>query len=214
MIKTSLEIYNRYLIKIMMVSLIIVIPFSLFIYFSMYYMYDYLEADQYPNLYIFFIVLNFICIVPMYRKLTTCDIDGEEEPTVWELVKVFFEHFGMILLISLPLYIIAVVGVALAFIPTAISGGLLLVFPFFILYLNFIEVLMQTCSILKRENIFIFLDLIVVASTQILIYSLLMQAFASFESNIYVYGIMRAIVNACIFPFLIFYLTQRYSLEE
>src|SRR5699024_5762717 len=103
MIKTSLEIYNRYLIKIMLVSLIIVIPFSLFIYLSMYYLYDYLEADEYPNLYIFFfIVLDFICVVPMYRKLTSCDLDGEEEPTVWEVVKVFFGLFGMILLINLP----------------------------------------------------------------------------------------------------------------
>lgn len=215
MIKTSFEIYNRHLIKIMLISLIIVIPFSLFMYFSTYYLYDSLEADQYPSLYmVFFIIMNFICIVPMYRKLTKSDIDDEEEPTVWVLIKEFFEHFGMMLLISLPLYIIAVFGAVLAFIPTAISGALLLIFPFFIHDLNFKTVLRKSGSILKRENIFIFLDLLVVVSVQILIYSLLMQAFASFESNIYVYGIMRAIINASIFPFLIFYLTQRYSIEE
>ncbi|MFB4169304.1 hypothetical protein [Virgibacillus sp. JSM 102003] len=215
MIKTSFEIYNRHLIKIMMVSLVIVIPFSLFIYFSTYYLYDSLDADQYPSLYmVFFIIMNFICIVPMYRKLTKSDIDDEEEPTVWELIKEFFEHFGIILLISLPLFIIAVFGVALAFIPTIISGALLLIFPFFIHNMNFRKVLRKTGSILKRENIFILLDLLVVVSIQILIYSLLMQAFVTFENNVYVYGIMRAIVNASIFPFLIFYLTQRYSLDE
>lgn len=215
MIKTSFEIYNRHLIKIMMISLIIVIPLSLFLYFSTYYLYDYLAADQYPNLYMmFFIIMNFICIIPMYRKLAESDIEDEEEPTVWELIKEFGKHFGIVLVISLPLFIIAVYGIPLAFIPTAISGAIMLTFPFFIHDLNFKKVMRKTGNILRRENIFIFFDLVVVVSAQILIYSLLMQAFANFDNNVYVYGITRAIVNACIFPFLIFYLTQRYSLEE
>lgn len=215
MIKTSFEIYNRYLIKIMILSLVVVIPFSLFIYFSTYYLYDYLDTDQYPNLYmIYFLILNFISIVPIYRKLTKRDLDDEEEPTVWELAKEFFEHFGVILLISLPLFLIAILGTVLAFIPTIISAIFILIFPFFVDNLKLKHIFSKTGRILKQENIFVIFDLLVVVSIQVLIYSLLMQMFVNFDSNIYVYGGIRAIVNAIIFPLLIFYLTQRYTLED
>lgn len=215
MIKTSFEMYNKYLIKIMMISLMIVIPLSLFVYFSVYYLSDYLAADQYPHLYIMFLlIMNFICVVPVYRKLTKSEMDDEEEPTTIELVKEFFGHFGVILLVSLPLFMIAIYGIVLAFIPTIICSALILVFPFYVHELNFKSILNKTGSVLIRENILIVLDLMIIISAQILIYSLLMLAFSNFESNIYVYGIIQALVNAVVYPLLIFYLTQRYAIED
>ncbi|UOQ83625.1 hypothetical protein [Gracilibacillus salinarum] len=215
MIKNSFEIYNRHLLKIMTISLVIVIPISLFLYFATFYVYDSLETNQYPNLYmLFFIIMNFVCIIPMYRKLAQSDVEDEEEPTIWELMKEFIKHFGMVLVISLPLYVIALFGAPLAFIPTAICGAIMLVFPFCVHNVDLKKVLAKTGGILKRENIFILFDLVVVVSSQILIYSVLMQAFVNFDNNFYVYSITRAIVNAAIFPFLIFYLTQRYIIDE
>ncbi|MFC4388027.1 hypothetical protein ACFOZ1_09430 [Gracilibacillus marinus] len=215
MIKTSLEIYNRYLIKIMMSSLLIVIPLSLFLYFATYYLYDVLAQDQYPSMYtLYFILLNFICIIPMYRRLAESDLEDEEEPTLLDLMKEFIKHFGIVLCISIPLYIVAMIGMPIGFIPTVICGVLLLLFPFTIHYLNAKKIMQSIGSILKKENIFVLFDLLVVICSQVLVYSLLLQAFDQFESNFYVYGITKAIVNACIFPFLIFYLTQRYRLNS
>ncbi len=198
----------------MMISVIIVIPLTLFLYFATIYLYDFMEADQYPNLYmLFFIIINFICLIPMYRKLAESDLEDEEDPTIWELIKEFLKHFGMVLFISVPLFLIGLIGMSLAFIPTAICGAIMLVFPFAVHYLDIKKMLTATGSILKRENIFILLDLAIVVSAQILIYSLIMQAFANFENSYYVYGITRALVNATVFPLLIFYLTQRYTVE-
>lgn len=203
--------YNRHLIKIVMLSVLLVIPFTLFCYFATYYLYQQLTNDQYPNLYaLFFIVVNFTLIIPVFRRLAITDVEDDEYPSVVELLYEFIKHFGVILFLTIPFYIIGILGSSLFFIPTFLCFSMILLIPFYVSHNGVKDILRYAGRTMRNENIILFLDWLVILSVQALVWGGIMVAFANFENNFYVYGIARAILNSFVFPLLIFYLTFRY----
>lgn len=77
-----------------------------------------------------------------------------------------------------------------------------------------IDMFRQVGRLLKNENIFLLIDLLIIICFHLLAWALMMSAFANFENNFYVYAAARAIINSLIFPILIFYLTLKYRGEE
>ncbi len=126
----------------------------------------------------------------------------------------FFKHIGIIVLVSLPLFIIGIYGSILLFIPTFICFSIMLLLPFFVGRKKIKDVFSGVGTVLKNENIFLLVDFLIIVSLQFLVWGFMMLVFASFENNYYVYGIARALVNALIYPLLIFFLTFRYCKED
>ncbi|MGM8214852.1 hypothetical protein ACLIA0_04670 [Bacillaceae bacterium W0354] len=133
MIKDSFRIYNQYFLKILLLSTILIIPLTLFNYFATFYLYENLAEDQYPSLYaLFLIVVNFTLLIPTFKKIAVTDLMDGEEASVWELCMEFIRHFGLIVFITIPLYIIGILGTGLLFIPTFICFSIILLVPFFV----------------------------------------------------------------------------------
>src|SRR5690625_1084938 len=211
MIKESFRIYNDHLIKILILSVMIVIPLTLFNYFATYYFYTNLQEDQYPAMYAFFlIVVNFTLLIPVFKKLAVSDLLDEDDVSIWELSYEFIRHFGLIMLVTIPLYIVGMLGSSLLFIPTFICFSIILLVPFFVNQDKIRDVFKKVGRVFRDENIFLLLDCLVIVCLQVLVWSLFSLSFESFENNFYVYAVSIAIINALIYPVLIFYLTMRY----
>ncbi|WP_153729278.1 hypothetical protein [Salinibacillus xinjiangensis] len=215
MIRESLELYNRHLIKILLLSVLFVIPLTLFCYVATYYLFDQLTSEQHPNLYaLFLIVINFVLVIPSFMKLALTDIEDDELPSVGQLIYEGLRYFGLILFLTIPFYIVGVLGSAFFFIPTILCFAIILLIPFFVKQKTVGDVFRQVGKTLRNENIFLLLDLLVIVSVQILVWGLLMIIFANFENNFYVYGLARSMMNSFIFPLLVFYFTIKYRKSE
>ncbi|GAA0497269.1 hypothetical protein GCM10008986_25300 [Salinibacillus aidingensis] len=215
MIKESLALYNRQLMKILMLSVILVIPLTLLCYFATFYFYQQLTNQQYPNLYaLFLIVVNFTLIIPVFNRLAISDIEDEEDLSVWKLLYEFIRHFGTILFLTVPLYILGVLGSFLLYIPTILCFSLILLIPFYVSHSKVNDMIRHAGRTMRDEHLLLLMDWLVILSVQVLVWGLIMLTFENFENNVYVYGIARAIINSFVFPLLIFYLTFRYSHAE
>lgn len=215
MIKESFGIFNRHLLSIIWLSLLIVMPLTLFLYIAMVYIYQFAEADQYPSLYaLFLIILNFTLVIPIFNQIAKDDSEDEEQLSLLQLLLSFVTKFGIILFVSLPLYLIGTMGTIFLFIPTVVCGVLILLFPFFVDESSIRGMFHQVGRVLKTENIFLLLDILIIVCTQLLAFGLMTMLFSNFENNLFAYGFGRAFVNALTFPVLVFYLTLRYKKEK
>ncbi|GAA0465648.1 hypothetical protein [Alkalibacillus silvisoli] len=211
MIKESFSIYNRYLIQIMLLSVIIIIPLSIICYFGMVYLMQELDQSQYANLYaLFLIIVNFTLVIPVFRRMAENDLQDEEESTLMDLIYEFAKHFGFIIMITIPVYIAGVLGSVLLFIPTIMALLIILLVPFFVDYKKIKDIFRQVGRVLLKENISLLFDFVIIISLHVLVWGLMMMSLSNFENSVIVFGFARSLVNALIFPILIFYLTQRY----
>ena len=135
---------------------------------------------------------------------------NDEYINATEGLLVFMKQFGILFIITMVLYFIAIVGATFLFIPTVFALLFLLVFPFFSDSISVKNVYQKTIHTIIRENFALLGDLLIVFSLNIACWGITMIFVSQYENNILSFLIMRILLNIFIFPFLYIYLTIRY----
>lgn len=209
MIREITDIYNRNLISIIGMNLIIGIPFTFFIFIALNYFYG-LETVEWKNLVAgFLVILNFTALFPPFFSLAVHEL-RDQSIGMKKMIKVFFDKFGYIVFFTLVIYMIGMLGYFLLFIPTIIATMALLLIPLYTDKSSIKKSWESAWGMMKQENIFILLDVLIILSLNVLVWSGSLYLVAGFENNTFVYISMRVLLNAMFFPLIYFYLTIKY----
>lgn len=214
MFRETFGIYNRNLLKIMLIGLLVVLPVSIFCFQAISYVFTDVSS-KYSNIYAtFFIVINFTLLYPPFIRITLQDINDGDSASIKDLIIAFVNDFGLIVLFTLGLYFLALWGIGLAFIPTIISLVLLVIFPLFVDQKKITSVIKQLGRVMLKENIFILFDLLIIVSINLLVWAGISILLNSFDNNFYVYAFTRSLINVALFPLIYIYLTIKYKSER
>lgn len=209
MIREIFDIYNSNWNQILVWSLLIIFPVtSLSLIFLIYFNWseDVLIPEYLSG---FVIFINFIICIPPFVKMVIRTKNDESINSTEGLVA-FVKQFGILFVMTIVLYFIAIVGASFLLIPTFIALLFLLVFPFFSDSTSVKSLYKQTIHTIKRENFALLGDLLVVFSLNIACWGITMIFVSQYETNILSFLIIRVLLNIVIFPFLYIYLTIRY----
>lgn len=130
------------------------------------------------------------------------------------MLKAFLKQFGYVLVFTLIFYIIAVYGAVLLLIPTFIGLSMILLLPLFVNKATIRDSLSSAWNILKEENIFILIDLLIIISLNLFVWSGALYIVKGFENNMFFFIILRCIINALVFPVIYIYLTIKYQRND
>lgn len=209
MIRDMTDIFNRNLINIIWFNLLLVIPFTFFIYIAIEYFYV-IETVEWSNLIVaFLIILNFTALFPPFFYMALQDLK-DQSVGIKEMLKVFFDKFGYIVFFTLVFYLIGTLGYILLFIPTILAVMVLLLMPLYSDKDSFKNSLRSVWSMIKQENIFILFDVLIILSLNVLVWSGSLYLLEGFENNNLVFIAIRVLLNALVFPLIYFYLTIKY----
>ncbi|MDE3840774.1 hypothetical protein C0966_15980 [Bacillus methanolicus] len=213
MVRDIIDIYNRNVITILILSLVLVFPVTFFVYFASIYLYqaDSIEYANLPVLYL--LVLNFTVLFPPFFSLAQNDLNDRLYKKR-KLIMIFINKFGYITFLTLAFFFIGIFGSFFFFIPTFIAGCLMLLFPLFSDEGKVGISIRKTWTIFKKEHIFILLDILLLISLNVLAWAGATYLVANFENNTMVYILLRAIINSIIFPLVYFYLTIKYRKDS
>ncbi|HHY71923.1 MAG TPA: hypothetical protein GX497_01565 [Bacillus bacterium] len=209
MLRDIADIYNRNLISIVMLSLILVIPVTYFIYSAISYL-SLLDTVELNNVIaILLIIANFTVLFPPFLYIALNELNDTSIKFI-DLVKVFPSKFGFTAFLTLLFFLIAVFGSVLFFIPSIIACMFILILPLFSDEDSIRKALKKVWRVIKSEHIFILIDLLIIVSFNLLVWSSLLYLLSSFENNNLVYITIRVLVNAVVFPLIYFYLAIKY----
>jgi len=209
MIRDITDLFNRNLINIIGINLLLVIPFTFFIYSSINYFYL-VETVEMKNLIVaFLIIINFTALFPPFFYIAIHDLN-DESLRFKEMLKVFFEKFGYIVFFTLIFYLIGIFGYFLLYIPTLIAMMVILLLPLYSDQDTIKNSLSGVWRMVKKENIFILLDVLIILFLNVLVWFGSLYLLAGFENNNLVYLTIRVLLNALLFPLIYFYLTLKY----
>ena len=209
MIREILDIYNSNWNQILVWSLLIIFPVTtLSLIFLIYFNWseDILIPEYLSG---FVIFINFIICIPPFMKMVIRTKNDESINSTEGLV-FFVKQFGIIFVMTIVLYFIAIVGASFLLIPTFMALLILLVFPFFLDSKSVKNVYVKTIHTIKRENFALLGDLLIIFSLNIACWGITMFFISQYENNIISFLIIRILLNIFMFPFLYIYLTLRY----
>jgi hypothetical protein len=209
MLRDVADLYNRNIIQILLICLILVIPITFFNYSAIVYITG-LDALEYANIPAFCIwILNFTMLFPPFFLIAKMDA-ADKETSVKNIILFFLSKFGAVAFITIALFIVGIAGSFLFLIPTVLAVIIILLFPLFTDHPHIGGSLKNVWKVVKNEHVFILLDVIIIVSLNVLVWSGSLYLLESFENNTFVFVTLRALVNALIFPILYFYLTYKY----
>ncbi|MFE8703876.1 hypothetical protein ACFYKX_25215 [Cytobacillus sp. FJAT-54145] len=209
MLRDISDIYNRNIINILLICLVLVVPVTFFSYAAITY-FNELETLEYRNIPAFCMwILNFSILFPPFFYIAKMDIT-EKEVNLIKILSVFINKFGFVAFLTIILFIIGMLGSVLLFIPSFLAIFMIILFPLFTDKENVLESLRSVWSVIKNEHIFIIVDVLILLSLNVLVWSGSFYLVANFENNTFVYIILRALTNSLLFPILYFYLTLKY----
>lgn len=210
MIRDVLDSYNRHLPSILLVSILLVFPISLFIQLVIIYVYKTGEFT-YPSLiHLCLMFLNFTLLFAPFRLVAIKDLH-DEEYKIKELFLSFFNHFAFILFFTIIVYTLAVFGFFLLLIPTILGFAFILLTPLFLDEQSIKKGFGQVWSVIVKENVSIFVDIIIIISIQSLLWGVFMYIVKGFDNSLLFYLILRAFLNTFLFPLFYLYLTRKYG---
>ncbi len=209
MIRDISDIFNRNIVTILLFNLVLVIPISLFIFTAIqyFYMIDTVEMDNLIALSL--IIINFTALFPPFFYLASQDLQDQSCKFI-DMVKVFFRNFGYISFITILFFMIGAFGSFFLFIPTVLSMIVIFLIPLFTDQHSIRDAFKGIWNVMKKEHILILLDILIVLSLNLLVWSGSLYLLAGFENNSLVYITIRALLNALFFPLVYFYLTIKY----
>lgn len=209
MLRKVADIYNRNIINILLTCCVLVVPVTFFSFFAIVYM-TRLETIQYENIPAFCMwILSFTILFPPFFYMVKMDSEDKELKFI-KLLSVFFQKFGIVALLTIAFYIVGMLGSVLLFIPTFIAINMILLLPLFTDKETVRETIKAVWNVMKREHIFILLDVLIIVSLNVLVWSGSLYFIDQFENNNLVYITLRALINSLLFPLIYFYLTFKY----
>lgn len=212
MIREILDIYNRYWSQILIWSVAIILPVTIISFSGMIYINMSEEAIAPEFFSVFAIVLNFIICIPPFMKMVIA-YKQDDPMNLVEGFVYFIKQFGILFILTGIVYFIAVAGMYFLFIPTVFALVFLLVFPFYSEGRTIKSICKQTFHIIKRENIAIIGELMIVFCINLVCWIAMMLFLAQYENNIFALMIVRVLLNVLVFPIVYIYLTLRFRKE-
>ncbi|MEH7883197.1 hypothetical protein V7654_02625 [Bacillus sp. JJ1609] len=199
-IKESLSVYNRNLLKIMLISLVLLLPAQFIVYGWMLYLEE-IEAMKYLNIIsLFLYILLFTVVAPPYIKVALSDFN-DEEIDLKENALLFVKNFGVLFIMAPVLFLIGLFGSFLLLIPTILSLGVLFLIPLFLESEESLgQIIRKTMMVLREKYLEMTAYLLFTLSVNILFWYLFTNIVSYFESNILTYIIIRILINLIIFP--------------
>ncbi|AIE58782.1 hypothetical protein [Bacillus methanolicus] len=210
MFKDVLEIYNRNLISIIILCLILVIPVN----FISMMLVIYVSASDhfsYPGLVkLCILLINFIILFPPFSLMTMNDLE-DRESGLKDYFLAFIENFSFLLIFTIIIFGLSLVGAVFLFIPTLFGAAFLFLTPVFLHSNSLKDNFSKVWISLKTENIFILIDIMMLVSLQLFVWFLAALLVDQFDNNVLVYIALRVLVNTLLFPFFYIYITRKYS---
>ena len=205
MFKHVLDIYNRNLVRIFALMMLVIFPVTSLIFLPI----TYFAEELSVFFLVYSIIANFIICLPPFLLLTLKDLE-DDKASIKEVLTFFVVQFGPLVFITFLLYTIAYYTSWMLLIPTFIIMLVLLILPFYSDLPSLKEMFIKTKEKIIEENIAIIVDLIIITSLLLLIWSFMMYFIQSYDNNIISFMLIRATLNMIIFPFIYIYLTVRY----
>lgn len=213
MLKESFYILNHNMVKILTLSLLIVLPVSYLIQsFIVYFLNaEYLST---PNLYgMCMILFNFTVVFPPFFVLAKKHLNDEDYNMKTSIIS-FIDNFFLILIVTVVSFVIMIFGAPFILIPTLLSLAFLLVFPMIASEELPVGVkIKKTWSVIKRENIGILGDLVLVISLNIALWFLFTLFVENMENNLLVYLTLKVLIYTMFSPLIYIFLTVKYHKE-
>jgi hypothetical protein len=213
MLKETFYIFNQNMVKIFTLSLLVVLPVSYLIQSFVVYFLN-AEYISTPNLYAMcMILLNFTVVFPPFFVLAKQYLNDEEYNLKTSIIS-FLDNFFLILIVTVISFVIMIFGAPLILIPTLLSLAFLLVFPMIASEELPVGVkIKKTWSVIKRENIGILGDLILVISLNIALWFLFTLFVENMENNLLVYLTLKVLIYTMFSPLIYIFLTVKYHKE-
>ncbi|MGI8386739.1 hypothetical protein [Robertmurraya sp. P23] len=209
MLRDVADLYNRNITNILLICLILVVPFTFFNYAAIVYIMnlDTLEYANIPALALW--VLNFTILFPPFFLIAKKDAT-DQEVNLKEILSFFIMRFGFVSIITVSFFVIGMFGSILLFIPTFFAVLVILLFPLYTDRENIGEAMKGVWEIILKEHIFLLLDVLIIVSLNVLVWSGSLYLLSGFENNTLVFIVLRALINSLVFPIVYFYLTFKY----
>jgi hypothetical protein len=214
MLRETFYIFNQNVIRIIVMSLVLVVPISYFFQFFIIYFQESAHIEL-PGLFtLCVIILNFTVLFPPFYQIAKSYI-RDEEISMKEVLRSFSDHFFLILLGTIVLFVVMLAGIPLLLVPTVLAMAFLLVLPMIVSEdFSLKEMVQRAWLLIKRENISIFGDILFIVSLQVLLWWGLTSLVASMQNNLLVYITLKVMLYTLLFPVLYIFLTLKYYDED
>lgn len=212
MIREILQIYSRHLYSIIFLSIVIIFPITSLIFTAILYLNEINGLTSQTYIAGFLLLINFILCAPPFLKLVLLDL--QDEKMRWrEGLQFFVKQFGPLFLTSVVLYLTALYTMWLFLIPSILILMYLLIIPYYSDINSYKSMMKHAGSKLIDENISVLIDLVIVFSVTLLVWSGMMWFMQNFQNNLFGYMLIRVILNIFTLPLVYFYLSLRYRSE-
>ncbi|WP_080848717.1 hypothetical protein [Cytobacillus gottheilii] len=209
MLRDVADLYNRNIINILLICLILVVPITFFNYAAIAYIIN-LDTVEYANIPALALwVLNFTILFPPFFLIAKMDAT-DQEVNLKAILSFFIMKFGFVAAVTIVFFAIGMIGSVFLFIPSLIAALIILLFPLYADQENIKAAIQGVWGIIKREHIFLFIDVLIIVSLNVLVWSGSLYLLGGFENNTLVFIVLRALINSLIFPVVYFYLTFKY----
>ncbi|MFX3673026.1 MAG: hypothetical protein ACE3JQ_01080 [Paenisporosarcina sp.] len=213
MTREIFQIYNRNLYSIIFLSITIIFPITALIFTAILYLNEINGLTSQTYIAGLLLLINFILCAPPYLKLVLLDL--QDEKMGWrEGFQFFIKQFGPLFITSVALYLTALYTMWLFLIPSILILMYLLIIPYYSDVNSYKSMMKLAGSKLIDENISVLIDLVIVISVSLLVWSGMMYLMQNFQNNLYGYMLIRVILNIFTLPFIYIYLSLRYRSDQ
>ena len=213
--KDAAHYYNEQLVKIIGYGIVVIIPIWLMLsnYSHLLMTVDWGGSENimllFMNIFMFIIFVRPLFF--LYKRIST-----DEEMEFKELLKDFLWSVGPITCVGLSVFILTYAGLALFVIPGLLILPLVFILPFtYEPSISLKMIIKRTIQFYKNHFVQIWIQLILWVSLLILVWSGVLYITSFLEMDIDAYTITRLVFSILMFPFIVFYLSEKFlSLSE
>jgi hypothetical protein len=213
MLRDLFYFYNQGLLKILGFTLLIVFPWQVFLFGWIYYIFQ--TNSETPMIFAVFIyIFMFITtqrpFITLYRH-----VKMNEEYEFKEMIKDFISSFGVVAFSGSVLLVLSYFGMGLFIVPGLILVTFAFLLPFYKENGQSMKKMIANGMNFYQKNWFsIYTDLLLWISIDVLIWVIFLNGMSTFEINLLSYTLLRIVVNLFLFPFIYFYLAEKYEHDE
>ncbi|WP_252502256.1 hypothetical protein [Sporosarcina sp. Marseille-Q4943] len=213
MFKNIFDIYNRNLLDILFLMVLVILPVTSLIFIAIIYFGTAFDGELSVFFLGYSIIINFIICLPPFLWMILKDLN-DEKAGLKKCLTFFATQFGPLLFTSFIFYTLAIYTSWMMLVPTILILLFTMIYPFFSDYPTLKDMFIQAKNKIFEENIAIFVDLIIIISTLVLLWAGMTYFMQNYDNNIVSFMLIRSLLNMIVFPFLYIYLTVRYRNTE
>jgi hypothetical protein len=213
MLRDLFYYYNQGLLKIMGFALLVVLPWQIFIFGWIYSIFQMESSSQYLFalfLYLFMFISTQKPFIHLYQH-----VKANEEYGMKNMLIDFISSFGMIAFGSLCIFLFSYLGMGFYILPGFILLSFVFLLPFYQENQRSIKKLLTNgLSFFKGNFLQVYADLLLWVSIDVILWVVFLNGMSAFELNLITYTMLRIVINLFLFPFIYFYLAEKYQQSE